>query len=76
MFQTGCQTVTFPGVAKPTKAEMLAAIRRARGILTRQSGEEPLAVWWARHKAEEIELEERKLARFRCGKPLNQADRP
>jgi hypothetical protein len=50
-------------MAKPTKAEMHAAIRRARGILRRKPGEEPLAVWWARHKAEEKALEERKFAR-------------
>jgi hypothetical protein len=58
------------------KARLRAAIRRLRGILPRQPGEEPFAVWWARHKAGEIELEERQLARYWRGRPLVQADRP
>jgi hypothetical protein len=52
-------------MAKPTKAEMLAAIRRARGSLRRKPGGKPFAVRWAEYKAEERELEERKLRRHR-----------
>ena len=46
---------------KPTKAEMLAAIRRARGIVRRKPGDKPFAGWWAEYKAKEKALEERKL---------------
>jgi hypothetical protein len=52
-------------MAKPTKSEMFAAIRRARGSLRRKPGDKPFAVQWAEHKAEEIEMEERKLRRHR-----------
>ena len=51
-------------MAKPTKAEMLDAIRRARGSMRRKPGDEPFAVWWARHKAEELALEDAKLVRL------------
>ncbi|NJM54626.1 MAG: hypothetical protein HC841_00670 [Verrucomicrobiae bacterium] len=61
----------IPRMPKPTKAEMHAAIRRAHGILRRKPGDEPLAVWWARHKAEERKLEESRFARHSI-----QADRP
>ncbi len=49
---------------KPTKAEVLATIKRARGSLKGKMGEEPFAVWWARHKREELELEERRYRQF------------
>ncbi|MBI5817948.1 MAG: hypothetical protein HZA88_03100 [Verrucomicrobia bacterium] len=52
-------------MARPTKAEMLAAIRRARGSLRRKPGGKPFGVRRAEYKAEEMELEERKLRRHR-----------
>ena len=52
-------------MAKPTRAEVLNAIRRARGIICRKPGDEPLAVRWARHKAAERALADTKLARLR-----------
>lgn len=50
-------------MSKPTKAEMHAAIRRARGTIRRKPGEKPFAEWWAGYKAEERALEDRKLSR-------------
>jgi hypothetical protein len=61
----------IPRVSKPTKAEMLAAIRRSRGSIPRKPGDKPFAKWWAEYKAEEKALEERRFSR-RC----NLADRP
>ncbi len=52
-------------MSKPTKAAQLAAIRRARGSIRRQPGEQSFAEWWADHKAEERALEERRVTRFR-----------
>jgi bifunctional DNA-binding transcriptional regulator/antitoxin component of YhaV-PrlF toxin-antitoxin module len=39
------------------------AINRLRGILKRKPGEPPISEWWAEHKRQEKELEERKYAR-------------
>ena len=54
------------GMAKPTKSEMLAAIRRGRGSIRRKPGDKSFAEWWAEHKADEKALEERKLVRLRA----------
>jgi hypothetical protein len=54
------------------KARQRSAIRRLRGSLPRRPGHDPFAVRWARHKAGEIELEERKLARLRRRRPRDQ----
>jgi hypothetical protein len=45
---------------KPTRAQQIAAIRALRGLLRPKPGEPPFAGWWARHKAEERALEERR----------------
>jgi AbrB family looped-hinge helix DNA binding protein len=42
-----------------------AAIKRARGILKRKSGEKPFRRWWADYKKEEKALEEARYARLR-----------
>jgi hypothetical protein len=50
----------LPGVKSATKlARQLAAIRRAHGIVKRKPDEKPLAEWWAEHKREERELEDK-----------------
>jgi AbrB family looped-hinge helix DNA binding protein len=41
---------------KPVTA---ALIKRGRGIVKRKSGEPSMSEWWAEHKREEKELEER-----------------
>jgi hypothetical protein len=42
-----------------------AAIKRARGVLKRKSGEKPLHQWWSEYKKEEKKLEEARYARLR-----------
>jgi AbrB family looped-hinge helix DNA binding protein len=42
-----------------------AAIKRARGILKRKTGEKPFRRWWSEHKKEEKALEEARYARLR-----------
>ena len=51
-------------MAKPTKAEMHAAIRRGRGCIQRKPGDKPFAERWAEHKAAERALEDAKLVRW------------
>ena len=41
---------------KPVTA---ALIKRGRGIVKRKPGEPPISEWWAEHKKQEKELEER-----------------
>ncbi len=41
---------------KPVTA---ALIKRGRGIVKRKPGEPPMSEWWAEHKKQEKELEER-----------------
>ena len=41
---------------KPVTA---ALIKRGRGIVKRKPGEPPMSEWWAEHKKQEEELEER-----------------
>lgn len=36
-------------------------IRNAKGMIPRKKGDEPMAKWWPRHKAEERAIEEKKL---------------
>ena len=60
-------------MAKPTKAEMLAAIRRARGSMRRPPGSKPFAQEWAEYKAGERALEEAKFLRYAMSrKPRSQ----
>jgi hypothetical protein len=61
------------GMSKPTKAEMLAVIRRSRGSTRRQSGDKPFAESWTKHKAEDRRW---RSARFAAVLTLNLADRP
>ena len=49
---------------KPVTA---VTIRRLRGILKRKPGDKPFAEQWAKHKREEIALEEAKYARCTGG---------
>ena len=42
-----------------------AAIKRARGILKRKTGEKPFRQWWSEYKKEEKVLEEARYARLR-----------
>jgi AbrB family looped-hinge helix DNA binding protein len=49
-------------VLKPLTA---AAIKGARGILKKKSGEKPFRQWWAEYKKEEKALEEKRYARIR-----------
>ena len=42
-----------------------AAITRARGILKKKPGEQPLRQWWAKYKKDEKALEEARYARLR-----------
>jgi hypothetical protein len=48
-------------MSKPTQTDTLATTRRGHGIIRRKPGDKPLAEWWARHTAEEMALEERRL---------------
>jgi hypothetical protein len=57
-FTSHPQSFNVNSVAK--RARQLAAIRRAHGIIAPKPGEKPFAEWWAEHKREERELEERK----------------
>lgn len=55
---------TRPAKTKASKDAMREFISSCRGSLKRKPGEKPFAEAWAEYKAEEIALEEAKLARF------------
>ena len=52
------------GKNKQSPAEVQRLIHSLRGSLKRLPGDKPFAEWWAEHKREEKELEERKFQRF------------
>lgn len=49
---------------KLSHQEMRKFIHSLRGSLKRKPGDKPFAEWWADHKREEKELEERKFQRL------------
>lgn len=53
-------TLRKPAQKKRSRDE----IHAMRGSIKFDTGGKPFAEWWAEHKREEIELEQRKLLRF------------
>ena len=51
-------------IAKRLKPKTVATIRRGLGILKRKPGDKPFAEQWAKHKREEMELEDAKYLRW------------
>ncbi len=52
------------GKNKQSPAEVQRLIHALRGKYKGKPGDKPFAEWWAEHKREEKELEERRIQRF------------
>jgi hypothetical protein len=54
----------MPKRSSKSAAQTRELIRSFRGMFKRKPGDKPFAQWWAEHKAEERELEERRSQRL------------